>query len=274
MVGYIYRITNVKTGKCYVGITEDFKRRKKKHRAELNCHIHHSPKLQNAWDYWGEENFEWTVREVEISCYDDLYELEIEEIKKYNSYEDGYNCNSGEKISDWHQKVKNEDVVKFLCVQYYYGNGYGKTFEQIFNWAKGTASAAKRRLKYVDALCTFDRMTDEEKKQLAKQVFQDLSLDKIAFERQLKQGGCSKAYQLTQNDFNFAFCAQELKYGYAEVADIIGIKPATVKDWFNGRSRAKEKAIYQKLSFEEKEKIKQQVVDSFVNKTAVQKSRD
>ena len=85
MVGYIYRITNIQTNQCYVGITEDFKRRQKKHITELNTNTHHSPKLQNAWNYWGKDFFEWTVREVEISCYDDLYDLEVNEIQKFDS---------------------------------------------------------------------------------------------------------------------------------------------------------------------------------------------
>ena len=62
----------------------------------------------------------------------------------------------------------------------------------------------------------------------------------------------ARAYQLTQEDFNFAFAAQELGYKYTPVANYLGIKPATVKDWFVGRSRAKEKQIYLNLLEEEK----------------------
>ena len=75
MIGYVYRITNIQTQKSYIGITEDFERRKRKHIKELKNNIHHSPKLQNAWNYWGENNFEWTVREVQINQYDDLYDI-------------------------------------------------------------------------------------------------------------------------------------------------------------------------------------------------------
>ena len=35
MVGYVYRITNIQTQKKYIGITENFERRKKKHIKEL-----------------------------------------------------------------------------------------------------------------------------------------------------------------------------------------------------------------------------------------------
>ena len=252
MVGYVYRITNIQTQKSYVGITEDFERRKRKHIKELKNNTHHSPKLQNAWNYWGENNFEWTVREVQINQYDDLYDIEIEEIKKYNSYNDGYNCNSGGRISDWKQKVKNEDIVKFLCIQWKYGDGYGKTCEEIFGWSKGTASAAKRKIRFIDANITFEKLTEEEKNQIAINTFEEYEISKKALKRQLTQGGCAKAYQLTQDDFNFAFAAQSLGYSYTPVANYLGIKPATVKDWFNGRSRKKEKEQFNNLSDNEK----------------------
>lgn len=255
MVGYVYRITNIQTQKSYIGITEDFERRKRKHIKELKNNIHHSSKLQNAWNYWGENNFEWTVREVQINQYDDLYDIEIKEIEKYNSYNDGYNCNSGGRISDWKQKVKDEDVVKFLCIQWKYGDGYGKTCEQIFGWSKGTASAAKRKVRFIDANILFEKLTEEEKNQIATNTFEQYEISKKALKRQLTQGGCEKAYQLTQEDFNFAFSAQLLGYGYTSVANYLGIKPATVKDWFNGRSRKKEKEQFNKLSDEEKNRL-------------------
>lgn len=251
MVGYVYRITNIQTQQVYVGITEDFTRRQKKHIAELKNNKHHSPKLQNAWNYWGEYNFEWTVKEVQISKYDDLYDIEIAEIEKYDSYNNGYNCNSGGRISDWKQKVKNEDIIKFLCVQWKYGDGYGKTCEEIFGWSKGTASAAKRKIRFVDANILFENLTDIEKEKIAEETFNEYEIDKKALKRQLFQGGCQKAYQLTQDDFNFAFAAQKLGYSYTPVALYLGIKPNTVKDWFSGRSRKKEREYFNNLSEEE-----------------------
>ena len=255
MVGYVYRITNIQTQKVYVGITENFEQRRKKHINELKKGNHHSPKLQNAWNYWGEDNFEWTVRTVQINQYDDLYDIEIAEIKKYNSYQDGYNCNSGGKISDWKQKVLNEDIVKFLCIQWKYGDGYGKTCEQVFGWSKGTASAAKRKVRFIDANIAFENLSKEEREQIATEAFEKNNIGEKALKRQLTQGGCARAYQLTQDDFNFAFAAQSLGYSYTPVANYLGVKPATVKDWFNGRSRKKEKEQFNNLSENEKSQL-------------------
>jgi 4'-phosphopantetheinyl transferase EntD len=60
---------------------------------------------------------------------------------------------------------------------------------------------------------------------------------------------------LTQDDYNFAFCAKELGYKAPEVAKYFGIKECTVYDWFNGRSRKKEYDKYSSLSVEEKNLI-------------------
>lgn len=259
MQGYIYSIICESTGKRYIGITEDLKRRFTHHKSDLNLNKHHSPKLQNAWNYYGSENFTFAFREVEINCYDDLYELEKQEIAKFDSYNNGYNCNPGGKISDWKQKVDNVDIVDFLCVQYVYGNGFGKTFEEIKGWSKGTASAAKRKIRFLDANCTFESLSEEEKQSRAKQVYESLELGQNALKRQFNQGGCEKVYSLTQNDFYFAFAAQSLNYGYSCVALHLGIKPNTVKDWFNGRSRQNYRKSYDELPENDKEKYRNQV---------------
>ena len=93
----------------------------------------------------------------------------------------------------------------------------------------------------------FEKMNDTERNILAEQTFKKYELDKKALQRQLTQGGCVKAYQLTQDDYNFAFAAQELGYTYTQVANYLGVKPATVKDWFNGRSRKSNREEYNKL---------------------------
>lgn len=259
MIGYIYRITNIVNNKCYVGITEDFARRQKKHIAELRKNKHHSPKLQNAWNYYGENNFEWTVRKVDINKYDDLYDYEIAEIKKYNSYYDGYNCNSGGRISDWKQKVKNEDIIRFLCIQWKYGDGYGKTCEDIFGWSRGTASAAKRKIRFIDANIAFENMDNKKRTEIAEETFEKYKIKTKALTRKLNQGGCAKAYQLTQDDYNFAFCAEELGYDYQPVAQYLGIKPSTVKDWFRRGVHASEKEKYYSLPESQKNTIKEKV---------------
>ena len=255
MKGYIYKIQNTINGKCYIGQTVDYERRKKTHISNLRRNTHENPKLQNAWIKYGEPAFEFTVWEFDIDTLSQLDTLECEYIEKFNSLQNGYNLTEGGRKPPIHKQVSDDDIITFLCIQWKYGDGYGKTCEQIFNWAKGTASAAKRKKRFIEANDLFDKMSVEEKEKRAIDFFNQEKVSEAALQRQLAQGGCAQAYQLTQNDYNFAFCAQELGYTYTQVADYLKVKPATVKDWFNGRSRKKEKEVFKNLSLEEKNQL-------------------
>lgn len=255
MVGYIYKIENKITGQCYIGQTVDYSRRRNTHINKLRRNVHDNPKLQNAWIKYGEPAFEFSVWEFQIDNLDELNRLECCYIEEYDSLNNGYNLVEGGGKPPLHKKVKDDDVITFLCVQEFFGDGYGKTCEQIFGWAKGTASAAKRRVRFVEANDLFNKMSPEEKKKRLEKFLQAYNLKELALTRQLTQGGCQKAYSLTQEDYYFAFAAQELGHGYTSVANYLGVKPATVKDWFNGRSRKKEKEQFNKLSDEQKSQL-------------------
>lgn len=252
MIGYIYQIECLPTHESYIGLTVDYKRRKRDHLNDLRKNKHENPKLQNAWNKYGEQEFHFRCWEFEITHPDELKLLECQYIERYDSLNNGFNLVPGGGTPPLHQKVLNEDIVKFLCIQWKYGDGYGKTCEDIFGWSKGTASAAKRKIRFAEANGIFEQMTDLEKEELAVHTFQHYQLQNRSLNRQMAQGGCKKAYQLTQEDYNFAFAAQELGYTYTQVANYLGVKPATVKDWFNGRSRKKNKELYLLLTEEEK----------------------
>lgn len=255
MVGYIYRITNKVTGQHYIGQTIDINRRKRKHFRTLRNNEHDNPKLQASWNKYGEENFEFESWEFKIKSVEELNELECRYIDKYNSLDEGFNLVPGGGKPPIKQKVNNDDLVTFLCIQNILGDGYGKTCEQIFGWARGTASAVKRKKRYANAWLMYEELSEEDKIQRCQDFVDSQHLYETAFQRQLAQGGCAKAYQLTQDDYNFAFAAQELGYSYTAVAEYLEIKPATVKDWFNGRSRSKNKQIYDALSSQNKNQL-------------------
>ena len=252
MIGFIYKIENTITNQCYIGQTVNYNRRKSTHINRLRRNAHDNPKLQNAWIKYGEAAFTFEVWEFQIESLKELDNLECEYIERYNSLEKGYNLVPGGGKPPLHKKVKDDDVISFLCVLYVHGDGYGKTFEEIFGWSRGTASTIKRRLRFIEAIELFDKMSDLERRERCRKIFEEKNLDMIALRRQTAQGGCSKAYSLSQEDYNFAFMAKELGYSYTEVANFLEIKPATVKDWFNGRARKKEKEKFDCLSEDEK----------------------
>lgn len=255
MIGYIYKITNTQTNQNYIGQTIDINRRKRTHFNRLNNQSHDNPKLQASWNKYGKENFSFEYWEFNISSAEELNSLECEYIDKYEGLTEGFNLIPGGGAPPLHQKVKDDDIATFLCVQEILGDGYGKTCEQIFGWAKGTASSAKRRVRYLRGWLIYEQMSQEERLQRGQDFINSQHLKEMALQRQLVQGGCQKAYCLTEDDYNFAFMAQEMGYGYTVVANYLGIKPATVKDWFNGRSRKKNKENFNKLNKEEKERL-------------------
>ena len=83
-MGYIYKITNTITCKCYIGetIQHDYKKRWKKHLNSLK-YKEGCPLLKSSMKKHGVENFKF---EILIICFDqDLVRYEKEYIKKYNS---------------------------------------------------------------------------------------------------------------------------------------------------------------------------------------------
>jgi group I intron endonuclease len=94
-MGFIYKITNIKTNKCYIGETKEAnpETRWKQHLRTIakgrGC-----PALQDAIQKHGVENFKF---EVLIICFDEArFELEKQYIKKYNSMvPNGYNILEG-----------------------------------------------------------------------------------------------------------------------------------------------------------------------------------
>ena len=89
----IYQITNKINSKKYIGFSIDIDTRWKQHIRKLKNNTHPNIKLQNAWNKYGEECFEFSV--VEECSWNDCPQAEIKWIDFYNTYENGYNLTRG-----------------------------------------------------------------------------------------------------------------------------------------------------------------------------------
>jgi len=71
----VYKIANSVTNECYVGQSVRVLKRISDHKCNLRKGTHSNPRLQNAWNKYGEEAFTFEVV-AECDSYDDLDELE------------------------------------------------------------------------------------------------------------------------------------------------------------------------------------------------------
>jgi group I intron endonuclease len=116
-MGFIYKITNIKTRKCYIGETvqSDPEYRWKQHVNKINRNKG-CPALREAIKKHGIDNFKF---EVLIICFDeDRFKYEIEYIKKFNSQvPNGYNILPGGQVGESRLGIKHtEDAKKKMSI--------------------------------------------------------------------------------------------------------------------------------------------------------------
>lgn len=85
----IYKIVNKINGKCYIGSAVDLIRRHKRHFSNLNRNVHINAKLQNAWNKYEANNFEFCV--IAFCEPGELLALEQKCIYEYDCVTNGYN---------------------------------------------------------------------------------------------------------------------------------------------------------------------------------------
>lgn len=106
--GTIYKITNIKTGKVYIGKTT------KSLNDRLQGHINNADKGNNfklslAIRKYGKENFIIEPIDFAETC-DELNEKEIHYIGEYNSLEDGYNMTMGGEGGNTYINKSDEEM--------------------------------------------------------------------------------------------------------------------------------------------------------------------
>lgn len=89
----IYCIENMINNKKYVGQSININARWESHISTLNNNHHYNSHLQQSWNKYGSESFEFHI--IEICDKSLLNEREIYWIEKFDSLENGYNATSG-----------------------------------------------------------------------------------------------------------------------------------------------------------------------------------
>lgn len=125
MKGYIYKISNEKDGRFYIGSTINITKRKKRHFSDLEKGKHHCMFLQRAYEKYGKNSFEFTFREVNIKDENHLRLLEERYInycwdsgKLYNASKKG----SGGDLISYHPKNKKIREMQSKLAKERYAN--------------------------------------------------------------------------------------------------------------------------------------------------------
>lgn len=89
----IYQIRNIENNKIYIGSSMDIEQRWSGHKSELKRNKHHSFKLQEDWNKYGENKFvlEMLIEVDDETTRDELSTIEQKYIDEYNPIENGYN---------------------------------------------------------------------------------------------------------------------------------------------------------------------------------------
>lgn len=129
----VYCIENVVNGKKYIGSSKDLNYRMANHRWDLNKGKHFNYHLQNSWNFYGCENFEFKI--IETCAENQRLEREQHWINHYITYDynNGYNK---AKLTQCPNKLSKEETILKLKQGFYKINF--EVFEKIVFYLKDT----------------------------------------------------------------------------------------------------------------------------------------
>jgi group I intron endonuclease len=127
----IYKITNTINGKFYIGSSKNIEFRWNDHKQYLRGNYHVNPKLQNAWNKYGEDKFIFEILEETESSQEILFDRENYYLSTLKPYERtvGYNicpkAEGGDLIT--YNPNREQFIKKMILINGGENNGmYGK----------------------------------------------------------------------------------------------------------------------------------------------------
>jgi len=125
----IYKITNLKNNLIYIGSTVNLYRRKNEHLKELRNNKHHNAHIQNSFNKYGEDIFEFTIQDI-------VFDLEFL-IEREQFWIDFYKSN--DKTIGYNIREKAESNVNLLASD--------TTRQRISNANKGHIVSEETKIK-------------------------------------------------------------------------------------------------------------------------------
>lgn len=157
-MAYIYQIKNKINDNRYIGQTVNFLARKEKHLSCLRRQAHDNPYLQKAYNKYGEDAFEFSILYEEDCDQERLNELEEQFITKYDTYENGYNCNrGGQQHNGFESKLKQDDI-NIICAMLEFHKRPGTILGEYFDVSNTTIYRISNGYSHADLSKNYKQM--------------------------------------------------------------------------------------------------------------------
>lgn len=171
---YYYSIQNLINGKQYIGITETPEARKKQHWRRLINGTHPNPKLLHAVQKDGLENFDFQIiEERDFSTKELGYDYERQLIEKFNTLEEGYNCNPGGLWTGPKARF-NKEKVFFIKAACYYNSKVCGVISRFYGVSIDIIAGIRAKRNYAAWGNEFEALEEEQKFEIYKE-FCDLT---------------------------------------------------------------------------------------------------
>lgn len=244
-MAYIYQIKNLINGNLYIGQTVNFLARKEKHLSCLRRQVHDNPYLQKAFNKYGEEAFEFSILHEEECDQERLNQLEEEYIAKYNTYENGYNCNrGGQQHNGFESKLKQDDI-NIICAMLEFHKRPGTILGKYFEVSNTTIYRISNGYSHEDLVKTYKKLTYLQRETIYLNFCKLLNIKpNIHYNSQRKMSREQAFIVYIYDEYNDGK-RRQLAYKWGLKDDIVARvrKKETCLDYWE---------IYQKLTFEEK----------------------
>lgn len=172
----VYKITNKINGKEYIGLTNNYDRRLKRHWSDLKRGVHENSFLQKEWEQYGADNFFHTLLESEISE-ENISEKECLWIKIFDTYHNGYNQNEGGNFgpSNGGSQLTKKEIFQILSVVKFQKKP-GEVLGSIFGVSRTTISRIRKGVNHLKYKIEFDQLDVEDQKQIFQSCIDEFNI--------------------------------------------------------------------------------------------------
>lgn len=167
MIYYIYKIENLVNGKKYIGLTNNIQRRRARHFTDLKCGRHDNSFLQKEYNIYGKENFSFNIEFSGEATSEEISQKEVEYIKKYDSYRNGYNQNEGGNFgpSNGGSHLTQSDIFNILAALEFMSRP-GQILSNMFGVSKTTISRIKHGENHGQYKVKYDNLPLNERQEI------------------------------------------------------------------------------------------------------------